>query len=109
MPLTTSTIVEDPVYYTEEFKTLIRSHKDFLLQNTAPSSEPDTSLLFANRFDFYGYLKAKEVPPCLWWVCAYLSGIKSPYQDISRLKKWYYPDIDYINNIISRSNTDRSN
>lgn len=108
MPLTTSSIVEDDVYYTEEFKTLIRSHRDFLLQNTPASTETDTSLLYAFRNNFYGYLKAKGVPPKLWWVCAYLSGIKTPYQDISRLKKWYRPDPDSIDNIISRSNTIRS-
>jgi|AGFT01.1.fsa_nt_gi hypothetical protein len=108
MPLSTANVVENDVYYTEEFKTLIRSHRDFLIANTQASVELDTSMLFAFKNDFYGYLRAKGVPPKLWWVCAYLTGIKTPFQDISRLEKWYYPDADAIDRIISRSNTVRS-
>jgi len=108
MPLTTANIVEDDVYYTEDFKTLIRSHREFLIANTQPSAELDTSLLYAFRNNFYGYLRSKGVPPKLWWVCAFLTGIKTPFQDISRLEKWYYPDINAIETIISRSNTVRS-
>lgn len=108
MPLTTSNISENEVYYTEDFKTLIRSHREYLLANTQPSVELDTSLLYAFKNDFFGYLRAKGVEPKLWWVCAYLSDIKTPFQDISRLEKWYRPDPDAIDRIISRSNTVRS-
>jgi len=108
MGLSTTSVVEEEIYYTEEYKTLIRSHKEFLIQSTPPSVEVVTSLLYAFRYDFYGYLKYKGVPPKLWWTCAFLSDIKKPYQDISRLSKWYYPDITHIEQIISRSNTIRA-
>lgn len=107
MPLTTSNINDDDYYYSEEFKTLIRSHKDFLLQNTAPTAILNRSLLFAFPTDFYVYLKNQEVPPRLWWVCAYLSGIETSWTNVTRIEKWYRPDEEYIRNIISRSNTIR--
>lgn len=109
MPLTTNTINEDEAYYTDSFKTLIRSHYDFLKnQQSVKVTEPDRALIYAHRYDFYGYLNAKDVPPRLWWVCAYLTGIDKPHQDISVLKEWYRPNDDYIDQILARNNTIRS-
>lgn len=105
MGLSTTNVREDEYYYTEEFKTLMRSHREFLIANTPPATETNTSLLFAYRFDFFRYIKKKGVEPKFWWLCAYLSDITTPYQDISRMEKWYRPNPEQIEQIIARNNT----
>jgi len=105
MGLTTTAVSEDDYYYTEDFKTLMRSHRDFILEQTPPSKEVDTNLLQAYHHDFYRLLKHHKVPPKFWWLCAYLSDIKTPFDDIRRLDKWYNPSPDVIEQIIARNNT----
>lgn len=108
MPLSISSIKEDEYFYSDSFRTLMRSHKEFLVQRATEREIVDQSGLHACKNDFYKFMLQNGVAPQYWWVCAYINDITTPYQYIGKMKTWLIPDISYIETLISRSNTESS-
>lgn len=77
-------------YYTDEFKTIIRSCKEILLNQAAESPFADDSIKFAYRYNFHKFLRNlggedPTIPEELVWVTAFINGIENPNQDFSHL------------------------
>lgn len=94
-------------YYTEEFKTLVRSQKEMLVRTAGDKILLDRSIVRIYRFDFYRLLRSQGIPPHLHWVNAYINGIEDPFADISALREIRTVSESELENIIARSNTQR--
>jgi hypothetical protein len=106
MPIPNNTIGTDKdVYFTERFKTLVRSEKELLVRTASSTSLLEQHVLWAYRNDFYRLLRYYGIPSHLWWVTAYINGIENPMQDISKMVAFLRPDESTLSNAIARSNT----
>lgn len=96
------------VYFTEAFKTMVRSERELLLRQTTEQPIKSPSDLHAYRYDIYRLLRTYKVPSYLWWVTAYLNGIEDPFADISGLSSIRMISEQALSDRIVRSNTTRA-
>lgn len=96
---------EKAVFYTEAYKTLVRSQREFLLRNATIVPLDEGNVRYAFRYDFYRLLRSKGIQPHLYWTIAFLNGITDPNQDISGMKTFMNIREDILNKSIARSNT----
>ena len=94
-------------YYTEEFKTLVRSEKEYFFNNATEESYLVPAIVYAFRYDFYRILRESSVPQYLWWATAFINDVNDPFQDMSGLKKFYRIDEQLLEAAIARKNTVR--
>jgi len=104
MPINTYDTTKE-VYYTERYKTLVRSEKEFLLKNCVQFPLENRAEVFAFRRDIYRLLRTINVEPHLYWTVAYLNGIENPDQDISHLREILVIQENVLEKIIVRSNS----
>lgn len=98
MPLANLTVPED-LYFTESFKTVIRSCKEKLLEVSNVYPITDKSFLYAHRNNFYAWARGVGFDERLIWVIAYINDIYDP-TDISNLTSLQTVSIDAVNSII---------
>lgn len=101
-------------YYTDEYKTIIRSCKEILLARASFSPFVDDSLRFAYRNDFHKLLRNiggmnPIVPEDMIWTIAYLNGIENPHQDFSHLTGIWTVTRENINAVIQVTRVRREN
>lgn len=109
MPIASiSSIQSDDAYYTEDFKTLVRSNKENIIANSFKVAVVDMEFLYAFKTSQYQFLRSQNVDPKYWWTCSYINGWKKPTFDIQRISSWLRPNEDYIDNMLARNNTERS-
>ena len=104
IPGTSSNNSKD-IFYTEQFKKIIRSEKDILLKQASAFPILKPRELYAFRYDIYRFLRANNIPEHLWWATAYLNGIEDPNQDISGLQVLYQVDESILVKALTRANT----
>lgn len=108
MPLDVKLI--NDIYYTEDFKVMIRSNKEYLVANALEFPLIDRALVSAHRYDFYSILRITgqdKINPMLYWVIAFINGILNPEQDVIDMKSYLYVDETVINQMLARQNTER--
>jgi len=93
------------VYYTEAFKTMVRSERESLLKETTEFQMVPMNELYAYRYDIYRLLRSLGVPSYLWWVTAYLNGVEDPFTDISKMTSLRKINEESLSDRIVRSNT----
>lgn len=101
-------------YYTEEFKTIIRSCKDVLLSG-ATFSPFAPGVRFAYKYNFHKFLRnlrteggeVYSVPEELIWAISYINGITNPNQDFSHLEGLYTVTKEQIDLMIQSTRTRR--
>jgi hypothetical protein len=101
----TSTNISQDIFYTEGFKVIVRSEKEYLLSQSSSVSLDKRYDVWACRNDFYKLLRNKNIPPYLYWVTAYLNGIEDPLSDITGMTYFMKVEEVTLAKIISRSNT----
>lgn len=102
-------------YYSDEFKTIIRSCKDVLLQNASLTPFVDNSIRFAYRYNFHKFLRnlrtgssgATAIPEELIWVISYINGIEDPTQDFSHLTGIYTVNMAMVDMLVQATRTRR--
>lgn len=108
MPINAGAFNQDKdFYYTEEYKVLVRSQKELLLQRSLSVVVDNPNILYAFRNDFYRYLRVRGIEEHLFWTIAYLNGIENPHEDVAHLKSFQTVDESDINRLIARTNTVR--
>lgn len=106
MPIPNNDINADKdVFFTERFKTLVRSEKELLKRTAHQKPIIEKNVLYAYRNDIYRLLRHFEIPSYMWWATAYINGIEDPTQDITHLEYILMMDESIIASAISRSNT----
>lgn len=105
MPLANNFSGGKDYYYTETFKTMVRSERELLLRVTREVPIRSLSELQAYRNDFYRLLRAYNVSEHLHWVTAYLNGIEDPFADCGNMKSIHLIDDSILSERIARSNT----
>ena len=106
MPISTNNSQGDKaIFFTPEYKTLIRSLKEVLLQSTTSLPIPNPNDRYAYRYDFYRLLRSLGIKSHLWWTIAYLNGVENINKDNSRIIEIRTIDENLITRAISRSNT----
>lgn len=93
------------VYFTESFKTMVRSEKEFILREASSVPILTPGAQYAYRFDIYRLLRSMQIPSYLWWVTAYINGIEDPFMDVSKLKQILKVNESSLEDRIVRSNT----
>lgn len=93
------------VFYTDAFKTLVRSEKEILLRSSQTMPIVDRAMLNAFRNDFYRVLRVMNVPAHLRWATAYINDIIDPNQDVSGLQSFQMVSETDLNKTIARYNT----
>lgn len=84
-------------YYTDEFKTIVRSCKEILLNQAHFSLFIDESTKFAYKYNFHKFLrnlkdsagKSDAIPEDMIWVISYINGIENPNEDFFHLTGLY--------------------
>lgn len=108
MPLANNDFTEGKeLYYTEAFKTMVRSEREVFLRQTTDHPIIDRAELHAYRYDIYRLLRNYNVAPHMWWVTAYLNGIEDPFTDISEMVSIRMIAEEVLSDAIVRSNTVR--
>lgn len=104
IPGTSSSNSKD-IFYTEQFKKIVRSEKEILLRQatTIPILKPRE--LYAYRYDIYRFLRVNNIPEHLRWATAFINGIEDPNQDISGLSMLYVVDESILVKALTRANT----
>lgn len=94
-------------WYTDEFKTIIRSCKEILLEGASYAPFIDRSIVFAYRFNFHKFLRelrnkenGDSVPEDMIWVTSFINGIEDPNSDWSKLEGIYIPSRTQIDSLI---------
>lgn len=95
-------------YYTERFKTLVRSELEFIKKEAGYYQQITPSIQQAFKNDFYRLLRVMGTPSYLWWATAYINGITDPNQDISGMTLIYRINEEALNTRIARNNTARA-
>jgi hypothetical protein len=93
------------IYYTEAFKTLVRSEKEILLRGSQLMPIVDRAMLYAFRNDFYRVMRVMNIPAHLRWATAFINDISDPNQDVSEMHSFQMINESDLNKAISRSNT----
>lgn len=81
----------NPYYYTDEFKSIVRSCKEILVNQAAQSPFVDDSIKFAYKYNFHKFLRnlggdQPTIPEELIWVTSFINGIENPNDDFSHLE-----------------------
>lgn len=106
MPIPNNEINSDKdVFFTERFKTLVRSEKELLKRTAHSKPIIEKNVLYAYRNDIYRFLRHFNVESYMYWATAYINGIEDPTQDITHLTSIYLLDESTLSSAISRSNT----
>lgn len=95
----------NPYYYTPEFKTIIRSCKEILLDQATYSPFVGESVQFAYRYNFHKLLRQlggenPDIPEDLIWVTSFLNGIENPNSDFSKLDGIYTVTREQVDSVI---------
>ena len=93
------------LFYTDRYKTLVRSEKEILLRGASVVPFTDMSMVYAFRTDFYRLLRVMKVPAHLRWTVAYLNDVIDPNQDISGMRSFLQVDETDLYKAIARNNT----
>lgn len=93
------------IFFTQEYKTLVRSEKEILLRSATTLPIMNRNELYAYRTDVYRLLRSLGVQPHMYWTVAFLNGIENPDQDVSHLTFIYTLDDRILEKALSRSNT----
>lgn len=106
MPIPNNDFGKDKeVFFTEGFKTMVRSERELLLRLTTEIPIRSQSELQAYRYDFYRLLRVYNIDSHLHWVTAYLNGIENPSMDVSGLSSIKIISESVLADRIARSNT----
>lgn len=106
MPIPNNTIGADKdVYFTERFKTLVRSEKELLVRTASTTALLEQHVVWAFRNDFYRLLRHYNVPSYLWWATAFINGVENPNQDVSTMTTFLTINENTLSSAIARSNT----
>ncbi|WNV45868.1 baseplate wedge protein [Aeromonas phage AerS_266] len=92
-------------FYTEEFKTTVRSCKEIILAQASWAGFESPAVKQAYKGNFHKLLRAfggeaPIVPEDMIWVIAYINGIENPNADFSHLDGLWIVDRFVITNII---------
>jgi len=102
-------------YYTDEYKTIIRSCKDVLIQSASFTPITGPGIRFAYRYNFHKFLRQltngnsqmSAIPEEMIWTVSFLNGIENPNQDFSHLEGIYMVTADIIDIVIQSTRTVR--
>lgn len=105
----------DSYYYTDEYKVIIRSCKEVLLESAAYTPFVDPGIRFAYRYNFHKFLRQLRtdnsdmtaIPEQLIWTISFLNGIENPNQDFSHLEGIYTVTEEAIDLMIQSTRTVR--
>lgn len=94
----------DPFYYTEQYKTIIRSCKDILLSQAEWIPFDDTVKAWAYRGNFNKLIRAltltsRGMSEDLIWTIAFINDIENPNQDLSGLEGIFIVNKGVIGNL----------
>lgn len=93
------------IFYTESFKTLVRSEKESLRNSAQLQIIQEPHVLNAYRNDFYRLLRHYGIGSHLYWANAYINNIENPTADISKMVSFLVLNEASLSAAIARSNT----
>lgn len=105
----------DTYYYTDEYKTIVRSCKDVLLQGANYTPMMGPGIKFAYRYNFHKFLRQltngnstmAAIPEEMIWTVSFLNGIENPNEDFSHLDGIYTVTGDMVDLVIQSTRTVR--
>lgn len=83
-------------FYTDEFKNIVRSCKEILIEQATKVPITDKAKQFAYRHNFHKYLRefsdgyANKIPEDIIWAVSFINGIEDPTKDFSHLEILYF-------------------
>lgn len=96
---------EKDIFFTDKFKTLVRSEKELLLRSASLTPALELNQVHAYRNDFYRLMRTQGVPSYLRWATAFINGITDPNQDISGMTSFYLISEPTLSAALARSST----
>lgn len=70
--------VYDDVYFSDDFKVVVRSCKEILLEGASDYPLNDRAFLYAHRNNFYALLRGLGFDERLLWTIAFINDINDP-------------------------------
>lgn len=96
------------VFYTERFKTLVRSQREVLLKYSTLVPLLEDTIKYAYKNDFYTLLRHYKIPAHMRWTTAFLNDITNPFQNILEMKEFLRLDESVLYELMARSNTTKA-
>ncbi|AEV89509.1 hypothetical protein OBP_072 [Pseudomonas phage OBP] len=92
-------------YYTDEFKTIIRSCKEILLSQAAFSAFADDSIKFAYKYNFHKFLRNlggdnPTIPEELIWVTSFINNMENPNADFTKIPGLFTVTKEQVDSVI---------
>lgn len=88
--------------FTEEFRTIIRSMKEHIIENAKQVDITNETQAFAHRNDFYKYLRINGTKEEMLWVISYINNIDNPNSDFRNMKRYLSVEWEFINALTKR-------
>lgn len=108
MPIDSTSVNNNSLnyYYSNVFKTLVRSEKEHFFNRAAEHQLTESRLIQMFKYDFYALLRELEVPKHLWWANAFINNVTNPQMNISEMKVVYLISEQDLAQSVSRTNTE---
>lgn len=103
MPL--DIIVDEDIYYSDEFKTIVRSCKEKILEGAQELALVDRSFVYAHRNNFYTFLRGIGIDERLVWPIAFINDIHDPSKGLMEKSSIYICTMEQINRLITHLKT----
>jgi len=105
----------DELYYTDEYKVIIRSCKEVLLAQASKTQLLDPGIRYAYRYNFHKFLRqlrnanegAFVIPEELIWTIAFINGIEDPADDFSHFTELRIVTMEQVDALIQSTRTVR--
>lgn len=75
--------ISKDIYYSESFKTIVRSCKEILIANATEIALTDKAFMYAHRNNFYVFLRGLGIDEPLIWPTAFINDITNPFDDFT--------------------------
>lgn len=103
----------DEYYYTDEYKTVVRSCKELILQQASWVPITDPSISYSYRNNFHRFLRNIEltnnvgISEDMIWTISYINGMENPNKDFSSITGLWFVSKDTIDSFIQINRVQR--
>lgn len=102
-------------YYSDEYKVIIRSCKEVLLQSASYTPFLNNGIKFAYQYNFHKFLRQLRtdnsditaIPEELIWTISFINGIENPNEDFMHLDGIYTVTFEIVDMLIQSTRTRR--
>ncbi len=94
-------VMHDDAYFSEEFKIIVRSCKEVLLERSVPYEVTDLSFYNAHKNNFHTFLRGMNVDERLIWPISFINDIIDPTKDFMDKRTFRLIDVIELDRLMT--------